>query len=350
MFRTAVFRHVVRARRAWRETQQSFVAGDADNSQGGDLLTFVPSLMQFGALTAFAQNYVLAVMQCVGPSMLPTLGAAGDVVLMWPTASGLIKPQLGDVVICSSPTDPTSTVCKRVTGLPGDVVRYRRLPGMPSRLPGSGGSDGYASYSRDSTEVVAQVPRGQCWLQGDNAADSCDSRYYGPVPLSLVRGVVFLKLWPLGSSGAISRTQPLQRAPPHATTPTPPAAEPPRVVRPDAAVEPPDASSRPAVPRPQPPEQPPASTEPPQQPTPLPQPSAESPPAALSGDGAPQPEPASAVAPADGSGTTISASSAAGGPPPPRREDDHVSEHQAIAAAYRAALLRPSERESGRGA
>lgn len=196
-------RVMAHVRRSWRAATAP-VPGEAD---GQDLLSFAPSLIQFGALTAFAQNYVLAVMQCVGPSMLPTLGLSGDVVLMWPTASGLVKPQLGDVVICASPTDPTSTVCKRVVGLPGDVVRYRRLPGMPA-LPES------ATRSRDGHECLQQVPRGQCWLQGDNSADSCDSRYYGPVPLSLVRGIVFLKVWPFGESRWISRTQPLERRPP----------------------------------------------------------------------------------------------------------------------------------------
>ena len=150
------------------------ILASASADATAELLTFAPSLLQFACLTAFAQNYVLSVMQCVGPSMLPTLGLSGDVVLMWPTASGLITPQLGDVVICSSPTDPTSTVCKRVVGLPGDVVKYKRLPGMPElrETRPAHSRDG----SRKSRECIQQVPRGQVWLQGDNSADSCDSR------------------------------------------------------------------------------------------------------------------------------------------------------------------------------
>lgn len=193
----------VRTRRAWRQAVGSGEPLPADGGGLTDLLTFAPSLLQFGALAAFAQSYVLSVMQCVGPSMMPTLGLSGDVVLMWPTASGLLHPQLNDVVICSSPTDPSSTVCKRIVGLPGDVVRYRRLPGMPLLAGALGG--------RDANEHVQQVPPGQCWLQGDNAADSCDSRYYGPVPLSLVRGIVFVKLWPMREAGWISRTRPIER-------------------------------------------------------------------------------------------------------------------------------------------
>ena len=102
-----------RARRTWQEQADAAPKAAAEDIRPSDSLT---DLIQFGALVAFANNYVLASMQCVGPSMLPTLGLSGDVVLVWPTAGKLVRPQLGDVVICSSPTDPTSTVCKRVSG------------------------------------------------------------------------------------------------------------------------------------------------------------------------------------------------------------------------------------------
>ena len=58
----------------------SSAAASASADATAELLTFAPSLLQFACLTAFAQNYVLSVMQCVGPSMLPTLGLSGDVV------------------------------------------------------------------------------------------------------------------------------------------------------------------------------------------------------------------------------------------------------------------------------
>ena len=125
-WRFGLRRSFVRARRSWREAMAS-PAEDAGGQWSADMLASIPGLAAFGALAACAQHYVLAVMQCVGPSMLPTIGRSGDVVLMWSTANGWIGPHRGDVVICASPTDPTSTVCKRVHGMPGDVVRWRRL-------------------------------------------------------------------------------------------------------------------------------------------------------------------------------------------------------------------------------
>lgn len=184
----AARRQLVRARREWRSAQQQAAAENAATAEGSTT-EHVGGILQFGALVAFAHNYVLSSTQCIGPSMLPTIGTSGDVVLIWPTAGGLVQPQLGDVVLCASPTDPTSTVCKRVLGMPGDVMRYRWLPGMPP-----------------ARDVI--VPRGHCWLQGDNQSDSTDSRYYGTVPLALVKGVVFSKVWPLREAKWISRIPP----------------------------------------------------------------------------------------------------------------------------------------------
>ena len=150
-------------------------------------------LAKFGAVVAFVNTYILTNMQCIGPSMLPTLGESGDNVLMWPTGNELftiVEPQRGDVVVCASPTDPTSTVCKRICGMPGDIVHFPRRPGMPT----------------DYNGII--VPRGHCFLQGDNERDSTDSRYYGPVPLALIRGIVFAKVWPLREMCWITRERP----------------------------------------------------------------------------------------------------------------------------------------------
>ncbi|CAD7955795.1 unnamed protein product [Amoebophrya sp. A25] len=43
---------------------------------------------------------------------------------------------------------------------------------------------------------VEKVPVGHVWVQGDNKAQSNDSRHYGPVPLGLIDARVVMKLWP----------------------------------------------------------------------------------------------------------------------------------------------------------
>jgi signal peptidase I len=48
---------------------------------------------------------------------------------------------------------------------------------------------------------VARLSRDSAVLVGDNRAESCDSRVYGPVPRRNVKGRVFLVYWPPGRIG-----------------------------------------------------------------------------------------------------------------------------------------------------
>jgi inner membrane protease subunit 1 len=82
----------------------------------------------------------------------------------------------GDLVTFESPLAPGRLVCKRLLGLPGDIICVD-----PTGL------------KAPSLEHVV-VPRGHLWLMGDNADFSRDSRDYGPVPLSLVRGTLWARV------------------------------------------------------------------------------------------------------------------------------------------------------------
>ena len=42
--------------------------------------------------------------------------------------------------------------------------------------------------------IIVKVPEEHVWLLGDNPSNSNDSRYYGPVPVSLLQGRVFAKI------------------------------------------------------------------------------------------------------------------------------------------------------------
>ena len=122
-------------------------------------------------------DYVFCVARVEGTSMQPTLNPKfrkqSDVVILdrWNTNYDNIKR--GDIVALTSPNNQNVSFIKRVIGLEGDVVetpRYRH------------------SY--------VYIPRGHCWVEGDNSRSSLDSNSFGPVSLGLVKGRATHIVWP----------------------------------------------------------------------------------------------------------------------------------------------------------
>jgi signal peptidase I len=121
--------------------------------------------------------------------MMPTLNPRGDVILAEHVSVWAGRVRVGDVVLARSVQNPRHMVCKRVLGLEGDTVRVRPRTGL------GGGR-------------AVRVPPGHVWLQGDNAANSTDSRHYGPVPAALLRGRVLCRVWPPQEAGRVARAAP----------------------------------------------------------------------------------------------------------------------------------------------
>ncbi|KAG5106710.1 hypothetical protein AAZX31_15G230000 [Glycine max] len=111
--------------------------------------------------------------------MLPTLNAAGDVLLTDPLSPRLGNIGHGDLVLLRSPLNPKIRLMKRVEG---DNVTYFD-----------------ALHSKAAQ--VAVVPKRHVWIQGDNIYASRDSRHFGPVPYGLIEGKVFFRVWPPDSFG-----------------------------------------------------------------------------------------------------------------------------------------------------
>jgi signal peptidase I len=166
----------------------------------------------------FNEN-VFEVTACVGPSMLPTFNRFGDIVLV----DRRIDVGKGDVVVSRSPTNPKHMVCKRVVAVGGERVekkasasdvsnhRQRREDSEELFLDGEGWS-GYRKWdeinkkTKKNKEYVT-VPDGHVWLQGDNEGNSTDSRDYGAVPMEMLRGRVFAKVWPMRERGWVERDE-----------------------------------------------------------------------------------------------------------------------------------------------
>lgn len=211
------------------------------------------------------------IIQCsLGPSMLPTIQFAGDIWLIETGAWGqawrrLVGGQnedslsdlttlydVGDLVIWENP-DNRKRSCKRIIGLEGDTIdrdgeynklyKYRSDSGVvwPKNKDGmmchvfgaysvnkTGDENNDIVNSRDDQLWAVEqsetfvVPKQCVWLEGDCPLFSMDSRQYGPIHVSNLRGRLVFRLWPWSrrdltndeqnsylSSCRISRTRPV---------------------------------------------------------------------------------------------------------------------------------------------
>lgn len=99
---------------------------------------------------------------------------------------------VGDLVVYDIPTKQGQWGCKRIVGMPGDLVCVVSK-GRDDDTVFSQGE--FATYSED----MIRVPEGHCWLAGDNLEWSTDSRIIGPLPLAMIKGKIVASIWPVSA-------------------------------------------------------------------------------------------------------------------------------------------------------
>jgi signal peptidase I len=144
-------------------------------------------------------------------SMEPTL-QIGDRILVDKLSYHLHGVDRGNIVVFRRPADencggpPVADLVKRVIGLPGETISLSKghvlidgkllnetwLPNsvQGTTFPGPSGP----TYNLGKPYVI---PANHYFVMGDNRADSCDSRYWGPISRSLIVGKVDVRVWPL---------------------------------------------------------------------------------------------------------------------------------------------------------
>lgn len=172
--------------------------------------------------------------QVEGASMFPGL-RPGDRVVVDPFASWYGPLRRGEVVVVIPPALPGQVEVKRIIGLPGDQLEVRRPgPGRPlavylrpgargswRRLSepylGSAGLIGCCTSAGRATPDPRPftVPPHQYFVMGDNRNVSYDSRDYGPVPRSAIRGQVAWLVLPWGQFGPVPIREAVWPGKPH---------------------------------------------------------------------------------------------------------------------------------------
>ena len=109
-------------------------------------------------------------------------------------------PKKGEIIVFEYPHDTSKDYIKRVVGLPGDKIQIFNKQLL---INGRVAEDPHAFHSEP--EVFSEsildnfgpvtVPPDHLFVMGDNRDASSDSRVWGFVPLSLVKGKAFLVYW-----------------------------------------------------------------------------------------------------------------------------------------------------------
>jgi signal peptidase I len=159
------------------------------------------------------RTFVVQTFYIPSGSMEPTL-QVGDRILVDKLSYHLHGVDRGNIVVFRRPADencggpPVADLVKRIIGLPGETISLsqghvlidgKRLDetwltnsAQGTTSPGPSGT----SYNLSEPYVI---PANSYFVMGDNRADSCDSRYWGPIARSLIVGKVDLRMWPITS-------------------------------------------------------------------------------------------------------------------------------------------------------
>jgi signal peptidase I len=154
----------------------------------------------------FIRTFVVQAFKIPSGSMKPTL-LGGDHILvnkfiygvkmpyLWNTILPFRDPKRGDIIVFIYPEDRSKDFIKRVVGVPGDTLEIRDKRIFLNGLPFNDGHGVYtdpliipgALQPRDNFGPIT-VPRESLFVMGDNRDESYDSRFWGCLPVSAVRG------------------------------------------------------------------------------------------------------------------------------------------------------------------
>ena len=139
-----------------------------------DLIEVILLVPTFTLYNLINRN-IISCVETEGQSMHPTI-KDGNIVLVDHFLFKYFGLKQGDIIVSKSPLEKDTQICKRLIHLPGEDYSWR---------------DNY------QYEQHIKIPENHYWLEGDNKAQSFDSRQHGPIPKQLVKGKVLLSLYPL---------------------------------------------------------------------------------------------------------------------------------------------------------
>jgi signal peptidase I len=174
------------------------------------VIEWVLILMAVVLCTVVLRTYVVQSFYIPSGSMLPTL-QVGDRIIVNKLSYRFHDPHRGDIVVFARPPledQAYADLVKRVIGLPGETISSHHgrvyINGQPLAEPWlpkgpqsyTGALSGGDQHPQFDLPGPVKIPAGEYFVMGDNRTDSEDSRYFGPIPKSLIVGRAVFVVWP----------------------------------------------------------------------------------------------------------------------------------------------------------
>jgi signal peptidase I len=183
--------------------------------QKSTLREYFESILVAVVLALFVRTFVFQAFKIPTGSMKPNLLVGDHLIvnkfIFAPAVFGLERVLLpmrpierGDIIVFKFPEEPERDFIKRVIGLPGDTLELKNQTVL---INGQALTEPYAHYlfppaaegqmegdlRRKYGPVT--VPAGHFFMMGDNRDDSQDSRFWGFLPETYVKGRALFIYW-----------------------------------------------------------------------------------------------------------------------------------------------------------
>lgn len=178
----------------------------------GTFREYFELIVETAIFVFFVMTFVAQASQIPTPSMQNTL-LVGDFLLVnklayatpvFPFEKAILPRkdiEKNDIVVFKSTEDPSMDIVKRVIGVEGDKIEIKNKQvyvndepldenykiHTDSRIYSKNERYNSEYYVRDNFGPIS-VPKGLCFVMGDNRDQSYDSRFWGFLPLNLIKG------------------------------------------------------------------------------------------------------------------------------------------------------------------
>ncbi len=175
---------------------------------GTTVFDFIQGFVIMGAILVPVYMFLInPAHRVTGNSMFPTY-KDGELLFTEKVSYYFRQPKAGEVIVFESPKDPNYDYIKRIIAVPNDSLKIVNnafyvngekliedyIPKENILMPGSRLQEG----------VEITIPENEFFVSGDNRLHSSDSREFGTIKRSTIKGHAFLRYWPLNRLTLIS--------------------------------------------------------------------------------------------------------------------------------------------------